>query len=586
MPDTNPNHEVSIEHDDDSAAPSIFTLRRLLWILAVLIAIFVLTFLPPLVNISRFQRRIASNIGASLGRPVHMDRVSLTLLPFPGFTLENFVVEEDPAFGYEPILRADSVHATLRMNSLWRGRVEFSTISLTDPHVNLVHTANGKWNLDSILLQAARIEAAPTAQKNAGPEPRFPYIEATGARINLKLDAEKTPFSLTDAQFALWLPEPREWHLRLEAHPARTDTAPRDTLGDPGLLRLEGTVGKAASLAEVPIDLLGSWEKAPLGSASRLLLGRDYGIRGEMTFTATVRGTLGQSDLDTHFQIEGARRAEFIPPHPIALEARCHATAESVFHTFSGIECHWPPAESGERSTLIASGAVPDIRQPESASAVITVPALPTSTLLDWLSAATSRPPTALAGTGNLSGTIAFRVPPHGSRQIWSGELMLSGETLNPAALAAASTPDASPIPLAEVDLRTEANVAPPNLVPRTSHLSTLPDTPNALLLLPVTLPLGGKDPAILEGRADTHGYTLHLTGTVLLSALFALGDAIPQFGDGLKEHFNPEHKPVNDTTDPHPTPVHIDLTAARTWGRPQTWTDTPAAPRTSRRSR
>ena len=30
------------------------------------------------------------------GRPVHLDRVSLNLLPLPGFILENFVVEEDP----------------------------------------------------------------------------------------------------------------------------------------------------------------------------------------------------------------------------------------------------------------------------------------------------------------------------------------------------------------------------------------------------------------------------------------------------------------------------------------------------------
>src|ERR1700738_512429 len=103
--------------------------RHLLFLALVLFALLLLLVLPPLIGVSRFQRRIATSIGNSLGRPVHLDRVSLNLLPLPGFTLENLVVSEDPAFGSEPIIRANSVRATLRMSSLWRKQVEFSTIS-------------------------------------------------------------------------------------------------------------------------------------------------------------------------------------------------------------------------------------------------------------------------------------------------------------------------------------------------------------------------------------------------------------------------------------------------------------------------
>src|SRR6185437_9147554 len=146
------------------------------------------------------------------------------------------------------------VRATLRISSLWTKRVEFSTISFTDPSVNLVHLANGKWNLESILLQASHIEAAPTAQKKAGPAPRFPYIEATGARLNIKLGQEKIPLSFTDAEFALWLPKPEQWHIRLKANPARTDTS---VSGSSGTIQIEGTLGRASSLRLVPIDLHG-----------------------------------------------------------------------------------------------------------------------------------------------------------------------------------------------------------------------------------------------------------------------------------------------------------------------------------------
>src|SRR5580698_6662863 len=225
------------EVSDADSAPvvSTHTLRRLLYLAFAVLAVMLLALLPPYISVNRYQHRIATSIGNSLGRPVHLDKVSLNLLPLPGFTLQNFVVDEDPAFGYEPVIRANSVRATLRLSSLWRRRVEFSTISFTEPSVNLVHLSNGKWNLESILLQAARIQAAPTAQKTAGPAPRFPYIEATGARLNLKLGPEKTPFSLTDAEFALWLPDPQQWHLRIEARPVRTDTV----VADAGTILLE-----------------------------------------------------------------------------------------------------------------------------------------------------------------------------------------------------------------------------------------------------------------------------------------------------------------------------------------------------------
>src|SRR5580698_770725 len=274
------------EVSDADSAPvvSTHTLRRLLYLAFAALALLLLILLPPYISLNRYQKRIANSISDSLGRPVHLDKVVLNLLPLPGFTLENFVVDEDPAFGSEPVIRANSVRATLRLSSLWRRRVEFSTISFTEPSVNLVHSASGKWNLESILLHAAHIDAAPTAQKRAGAAPRFPYIEATGARLNLKLDHEKTPISLTEADFALWLPDPQQWHLRLQAHPARTDTDVSDT----GTVQLEGTLGRAASLGQVPISLSGQWRNVPLGAASRVLLGRDAGLRGYMTLLANA----------------------------------------------------------------------------------------------------------------------------------------------------------------------------------------------------------------------------------------------------------------------------------------------------------
>jgi AsmA protein len=546
-------------------------LRRLIAALIFLFVIVLMAVVPPLLNLSRFQRRIESNISAALGRPVHFDRVSLNLLPLPGFTLDNFVVAEDPAFGAEPIITAASVDATVRFTSLLRGRVEFSKISLTEPtSVNLVHTADGRWNIQSLLLQASHLQAAPTAQKYAGPAPRFPYIEATGARLNLKLDRngipEKTPFSLTDADFALWLPEPHQWQLRLKAHPVRTDSAPADT----GTLSVEGSLGgidaPSASLDQLPLNLSGEWSDAQLGGLSHLLLGRDADLRGELALSANVLGTVGHSAISVNIKLTDARRAAFVPAKLLNLEATCNAVADQTFHAFSAIDCRWPPAGSSDPSLIAITAALPDARDLRSAHATFSLPAVPTATLLDWLSLVTARPPTGILPLGSLTGSLSYHAQPQaGSPQSpkkpqppppnWSGEFTLSGASLKISAL------NSRPIPLADITLRSS------------------PTPPSSFDLLPVTLPLDGRLPAQLDAHFDASGYTLHLTGTAIPAHLLALGDAIPQLGDGLQQVLDPT--PDTDAA----TPIHLDLTATRPWGGPQTWV-TAAPPPTHRRHR
>jgi AsmA family len=552
--------------------------RRLIACLSILLVVLLLVFIPPLITFNRLQRRIATNISAALGRPVHFDPgVTLSLLPLPGFTLKNFVVEEDPAFGSEPILRADEVHANVRIRSLWTAHVEFSKISLTDPSVNLVHTANGQWNLQSILIHASHIQAAPTAQRFAGAAPRFPYIEATGARINLKLDQEKTPYALTDADFALWLPEPRQWHFRLEAHPVRTDIAPADA----GTLRLEGTLGnsetRATALAQVPIDLHGDWRELQLGGLTRLVLGRDAGLRGDLTLTLNILGEVGHANIATNIQLAHGRRADFVPTHLLSLEAACQAHTTDTFHAFSGIECHWPPADSSTPSVLILAADVLDTRHPTSSSAGVTLPALPAATFLDWLRVATSRPPAGLIGPGVLAGTLAWHpadstAPP--PTPVWSGELEFSGESLQAAALGP------EPLPLGDILLRS----TPPPAAETTHSQATPPHAGPAASsfdLLPISLPLGGRQPVTLEGHFDATGYTLHLTGSAIPSHLLALADAIPQFGDGLRQLLTPgpTDAPVQPRDSNTETPTHFDLSATRLWGGPQTWRETQTTP-------
>ena len=520
--------------------------RRLIISLVVILLLVVLALVPPLISISRFQRRIVAGISLSLGRPVHMDHVALNLLPLPSLTIDNLVVEEDPHFGSEPLIRSSSVTARLRVSSLWRRRLEFSRISFVDPSINLVHNPDGRWNVEAVLLQAARIEAAPTGQQRAGAAPRFPYIEASGARLNLKLGAEKMPFSLTDADFALWLPEPKQWRLRLKARPVRTDSSVSDT----GSVQIEATLGRPVNLTEAPLSVQGAWRNVPMGEASRIVLGRDAGLRGDMTLTTRIEGTVGHSALRANLHIEGLRRSDFVPEHALPVDIECQARAAQSFHVIEAAQCGWPLA--GAQSTLAITGSVPDVRHLDTASVQIGTSGIAAPTLLQWSRVVSARMPPSLTATGLLTGSVVRESGDQGSPR-WSGHAVLRKASLSSPRLGEA------PMPVSDV---TFLLVSPSD----GSGLGESRPGSVGVRMQPTEIELGGKEPAALDGSLDATGYRLHLTGTVLPARVLALGAAVPQFGEGLAEALPPSRGGA---------PVRLDLTAHRVWGQAQVWSDT-----------
>ena len=60
---------------------------------------------------------------------------------------QSVTFAEDPRFGHEYFLRAESVTVRLRWQSLLRGHMELGTVSLTKPSLNLVRNSAGDWNL-------------------------------------------------------------------------------------------------------------------------------------------------------------------------------------------------------------------------------------------------------------------------------------------------------------------------------------------------------------------------------------------------------------------------------------------------------
>jgi AsmA protein len=512
--------------------PSRLRRRILLAALAVLVLL-LLVITPPLLNVNRLQRRIASAMSQSLGRPVHMDRVTLHLLPMPGFTIENLVVSEDPTFGYEPVIRANTVEATLRPSSLWRRQVEFSTIRFIEPSLNLVRNNAGRWNLQSLLTRAAAVPTAPTAQTRPGPAPRFPYIEATGARVNLKLADEKQPFSLTEADFALWRPSPDQWRVRIDGHAARTDL----TTSDPGTLAIEGSLNRADALTTVPLDLHLSWKNAQLGDASRLLFGYDAGWRGTGAIEASLTGSLSAADLHTLLHLQDLRRSDFVPAKLLDYYLDCNATADIptalLHHPACTLTTQKPtPGDQPPNSINAVADSINLTRLQANDSITgleLGSGGLPESWVLDWTRLFTRRIPDSVTATGKIRGSLTLS-----PQNIWLGTV--TGDTTTPNSTFTV-TSDASGFTL-----------APLNLAPT-------PKSP----------------PLMLVGELNPQRYTFTLTGTATPDELTNLRTMVPPLAEGLDSAL-----PVPEAT----KPIKLSIRCTRPWSSPQTCTQaTPEPP-------
>ena len=211
---------------------------RLWWALAALVVLLAVLFVPPFLSVTRYKSQITSLMAASLGRPVHISSVHMRLLPRPGFVFYDLTVDEDPAFGAEPMLHANTVTASIRLLSLWRGRLEISEVSVDEASLNLVRSPEGNRNLDSLFRTSANNSVSRPAA--AQRRPMFPYLAATNSRVNFKNGAEKLPFSIVDTDLSFWQENPGEWRIRLRGQPARTDVSLN--LADTGIVGVNASV--------------------------------------------------------------------------------------------------------------------------------------------------------------------------------------------------------------------------------------------------------------------------------------------------------------------------------------------------------
>jgi uncharacterized protein involved in outer membrane biogenesis len=285
-------HAEPLEPPRARSVPWKRWLKRLLFLVLLLwVADYAFSLL---IQHSRLRTVLTHRLESVFGRPVEVDSYSFSLWNGPALEARSLEVGEDVRFGREYFLRAESLTVRLRWQSLFAGRLELGTLSLSHPSLNLVRNPDGDWNLAEWLprptLQGGQTAAAARASAPAGKSwLRLERIEVDSGRINFKRGDDKLPFALASVNGYLEPDGPGRWRMDLEAIPSRAAVIVQQA----GLLHLAGNLGGMSSRLR-PAALDFSWQGASISDVLRLTRNSDYGVRGTLALAINAQ-TLGDN---------------------------------------------------------------------------------------------------------------------------------------------------------------------------------------------------------------------------------------------------------------------------------------------------
>ena len=317
-----------------------------------------------LIQHSSLNRKITARLEAAFGRSVEVGSYSFSLWGRPTLEADSVVVGEDARFGHEYFLHADSLTMSLRWQSLLLGHLEFGTISLSHPSLNLVRNSVGEWNLAEWLPRLSTAPGAPTGftaqpSRNSGGAAaalRFNRINVDSGRINFKRADEKLPFALVGVTGFLEPAGPGQWQMDLEAVPSRAAVI----IQQAGMLHLSGRVGGTSSrLRPAALDL--AWTDASISDVLRLFRGTDYGIRGNLALAINARTEAQDWLLQGRAEIRQVHRWDLpLRADNPSLNLNARVTLDPEHSGFDVVEAVLESDRSNARATGVMSWSQPE----------------------------------------------------------------------------------------------------------------------------------------------------------------------------------------------------------------------------------
>ena len=147
-------------------------MKRILKIVGIALAILVviLIALPFLINVNSFRPKLEATATDALGRQVKVGNLGLSLIT-GSVTADNISIADDPAFGTAPFVTAKSLKVGVEILPLILSKeLHVTGITLDEPEITMLKTADGKWNFSSLGGKSAK-KAPETPQPGSSSAP-------------------------------------------------------------------------------------------------------------------------------------------------------------------------------------------------------------------------------------------------------------------------------------------------------------------------------------------------------------------------------------------------------------------------------
>jgi len=134
--------------------------------IVVALLIVVAIALPFLVNVNNFRPQIESSLSSTLGRPVKVGNLSLSI--FSGSVgADQLSIADDPKFGSAPFIQAKSLRVGVELMPLiFSKQLNVTDLRIDHPEITLLRNREGVWNFSSLGNQSAEKTSSAPANVN------------------------------------------------------------------------------------------------------------------------------------------------------------------------------------------------------------------------------------------------------------------------------------------------------------------------------------------------------------------------------------------------------------------------------------
>jgi len=255
-------------------------------VLLVVIAIGGLAVALMTVDVDQFRPRIEASLGSTLGRPVSIGKMALSLREL-AFTADAIEIGDDPAFAQQPFVKAERLAVQVAPWPLLSKReLQVTQFTLDKPAIRLRQNRKGAWNF-------ASLTPAETESSNQAPALRIDSLRIDDGQVTI-VHSDGEEDTLSDLDITI-------------------DNLSMDAAFP---LKLSGTVRGGARVAidaQVGPLLTTDMASSPL-SAHLTLDGFDLasglpggGLAGKLGYRGELTATAGKLNLDGTAMLDGLR---------------------------------------------------------------------------------------------------------------------------------------------------------------------------------------------------------------------------------------------------------------------------------------